>query len=264
MKSKGLIITLIILLSIIIFLLIMFLVAYLRGGTNLKNGIFNFSSKSTNVVFDKEFEIASIQNINVKQDAGDIIIKENTEGKMKVVAYGEDVNDIEVDTSDGNLNIDYTHKSVRFFSFGNRKNDIIIYVPSLYADEIKIKNDYGNVEITNLENATVDIDSDCGNVEIGTIKNATVKCDYGNVEIGEVLNKCNIKVDCGNIEIDKLAINEDSNLEADLGNIEIQDTNEIYIDAKVDLGKLKINNNNRDAKVTLKAQCDCGNIAINN
>ena len=63
-------------------------------------------------------------------------------------------------------------------------------------------------------------------------------------------------IDCGNAEIDTLSINENSNIEVDLGNIEIGSTNDIYIDASVDLGKTNINNNNRNSSVTLKVKCD--------
>lgn len=178
MKNKGLIITLIILLSIVIFFLVMFLVTYLNGGISFKNGIFNVSSKSTNVIVDKEFELSSVKSINVIQDAGDIIIKETESDNIKVVIYGEDIDRIDVNTNDGNLNIDYANKKrFYFFNFGNIKNDIVIYVPSIFADEINIKNDYGNIEMANFENVTADIDCDCGNVEIGKIKNARVSCD---------------------------------------------------------------------------------------
>lgn len=61
-----------------------------------------------------------------------------------------------------------------------------------------------------------------------------------------------------------LAIRENSNIKSDYGNIEINNTNDIYIDAEVDLGKTKINKNNRNAEIVLKLECDCGNITINN
>lgn len=257
MKNKGLIITLIVLLSIVIFFLVMFLVTYLNGGINFKNGIFNVGSRNTTIIYDKEFELSNIQNIQVKQDTGDVIIKENENDNIKVVIYGENASDITVNKNGSDLNIDYDSKeSFNFINFGNKKNDIIVYVPSTYANKMNIKNDYGNVEIADLKDATVDIDCDCGNVELGKIKNATIKCDCGNVEISEVLNKCDIVIDCGNAEIDTLSINENSNIEVDLGNIEIGSTNDIYIDASVDLGKTNINNNNRNSSVTLKVKCD--------
>ena len=162
-----------------------------------------------------------------------------------------------------NLTIDYTNKHpFVFFGIGTIKNDIIVYIPSNYRNEIKIKNDYGNCEMINLENATVNIDSDAGNVKLGKIKNATIKCDYGNVEIDEILNKCDIKVDCGNVEIGKISIQENSTIKADLGNVDIGEINDIYIDADVDLGKANINGNNRNSDITLKINCDLGNINV--
>lgn len=263
MKNKGVIIALLILLSIIVFFLVMFLVVYLSGGINFRNGIINIGSKSRNIIFDKTFEMKNIKNIEIIQDAGDITFKETSNDYIQVVVYGKNENDVNVNLNDDKLDIDYKNKGqFVFFGIGVQKNDIIVYIPSTYSNEIKIKNDYGNCEISDLENATINIDSDAGNVEVGKIKNATIKCDYGNVEVKEILNKCDIKADCGNIEVDKLSIIENSSIKADLGNVNINQTNDIYIDANVDLGKTNINHNNRNANITLKINCDCGNVNV--
>lgn len=260
MKTKGIIVGLIILLSIIVISLIIFLITYLKGGINFRS-----SSKSNTIILDKTFKVEDITNIEIKQDAGDIIFRESTDNNIQVVVYGENENDVDINLNQNNLTIDYTSKN-RFvvFGIGTIKNDIIVYIPSNYSNEIKIKNDYGETEMIDLENATVNIDCDAGNVELGKIKNATIKCDYGNIEVKEILNKCDIKADCGNIEITKISIMEDSSIKADLGNVEIIETSDIYIDANVDLGKIKINKNNRNSNVTLKIDCDCGNITVNN
>lgn len=259
MKNKGVIISLIILIAIIILFLIAFLVVALNGGMNF----ISVGTKSNNVIFDKTFELEDIENIEIRQDAGDIILKETTNDNIQVVLYGENENDFNVNTTNKKLDIDYTNRSkFVLFSFGTISNDIIIYIPSSYSNEIKIKNDYGKCEVADLENAIIDIDCDCGDVKLGKIKNATIKCDYGNIEVKEILNKCDIKADCGNIEIDKISIWENSTIKADLGNVEIGETNDIYIDSEVDLGKTNINKNNRNADVTLKINCDCGNVIV--
>ncbi len=265
MNNKGLIIARIILLTIMVFLLTIFLVSYLSVRRNFKNGGFFIESKSNNVIFDKTYELEEIGNIDIKQDAGDVFFRETENNYIQVVLYGENQEDVDVSLRDKNLNIDYTHKgNFGFFNFNVTKNDIIIYLPSNYKNEIKIKNDYGICEMDDLENARVNIDCDAGDVKLGKIKDATVKCDYGNVNVKEILNKCDIKADCGNIEIDKISIQENSTIKADLGNIDINNTNDIYIEADVDLGKTNINNNNRNAEVTLKINCDCGNVTVNN
>lgn len=266
MKNKGIIITLIILLSIIIFFLVIFLVMYLTGGINFKNGIFSIGTKNTNIIYDNKFKLENVKNIDIKQDAGDIIFKETENDYIQVVLYGENEGDAQAQLNNGNLNIDNIHnkRNFVFFNFGTIKNDIIIYIPSNYSNEIKIKNDYGKCEIIDLENATVNIDCDAGSVKLGKMKNATLKCDYGDIEVKEIINKCDIKANCGNIKIDTISIKENSTIKADLGNVDINNTNDIYIDADVDLGKANINKNNINSETTLKINCDCGNITVNN
>lgn len=260
MNNKTPIILLLILLSLIIFALVMFLVVNLTGG---KARIINIGSKNNKIIYDESFNLEEIKNIEIKQDAGDITFKESTDDNITVTAYGEKVQDIEVTLNGDKLTVDYTRKNrFIFFNFGNIKNDIIINIPSSYNNTIKIDNNLGNCYINDLPNATINVNCDAGNVETGKIKNANIKCDLGQVEIGEILNKCDIKVDSGNVEIEKLLINENSKIKADLGNINIKETNDIYINASVDLGKANINGNNRNSEVTLELECDCGNINV--
>ena len=264
MKNKSIIITLIILLCIIIFFLVMFLVGCLTGKINYTNGILFFGTKKSNsIIFDKTYSVEDINNIDIRQDAGNVIFRETSEDNIQVIVYGENESDVDVNFNQNNLAIDNTHnKKFILFNFGVIAKDIVVYIPSTYNKTIKIKNDYGNCEMLDLENATVDIDCDCGNVKLGKIKNANVKCDLGDTEIKEILNKCDIKADCGNVEIDTISIQEDSTIKADLGNVDINKTNDIYIESEVDLGKTNISQNNRNSKITLKINCDCGNVTV--
>lgn len=260
MNNKTPIICLLILLSLLIFILVMFLVVNLTGG---KGKIISIGSKSNKIIYDKTFSLEEIKNIEIKQDAGDITFKETLEDNITVTVYGEEEQDIEVMLKGDELIVDYTKiNRFIFFNFGNIKNDIIINIPSSYNNTIKINNNLGNCYINNLPNATINVDCDAGNVEAGKIRNANIKCDLGQVKVEEILNKCDIKVDSGSVEIEKLLINENSKIKADLGNINIKETNDIYIDAEVDLGKANINANNRNSEVTLKLECDCGNINV--
>ena len=259
MKNKGIIIALIILLSIIIFFLVMFLVIVLTGKKTLFFGI----KKSTNIIFDKTYSLEDINNIDIRQDTGDVIFRETTEDNIQVIIYGENKTDVDVNFNQNGLSIDNTHnKKFVFLNFGVIAKDIVVYIPSTYNKTIKIKNDCGNCEMLDLENATVDIDCDCGNVKLGKVKNVTVKCDLGDTEIKEVLNKCDIRADCGDIEIDTISIEEDSTIKAELGNVDINKTDDIYIESEVDLGKTKIFQNNRNSEITLKINCDCGNVTV--
>ena len=158
MKNNGLIVTLIILLSIIVFFLVTFLVVYLKGGVNFMN----FGSNSTNVIFDDTFNMENIQNIKINQDVGDIIFKETTNDYIQVVLYGDNNDTANVQVIDDRLDINYViRKKISFFNFGVTKKDIIVYIPKSYSNMITIKNSYGNSEIIDLENATVNIEANC-------------------------------------------------------------------------------------------------------
>ena len=265
MKNKSVIITLIIIISIIIVLLVMFLIMALKGRVSLKIGFDNSISNSSNIIFEEQFETKDIKKIDINQDAGNIIFKQSTDGFIKVTIYGENKDEVKVNLKNSELEIDYTHKNnVEIFNFIDKKSEIIIYVPSDFSEEINIGNNYGNIEIIDLENITVNINSDSGDIQLGKVKNANIKNNYGNIDVKEILNKCDIEADCGNIKIDKVKIQENSLIKANLGNITINNTNDIYIDAEVDLGTLNINKNNRASEITLKIHNDCGNIEINN
>lgn len=267
MKNKGLIITLIVLLSIATVLLIAFLAVSIAGKISFNGISFGWRSKSKQIIYDNKYESEGINEIEIVQDAGDTIIREAEGDYIQVVLYGEDEKDAQVRINNGKLYIENTHYkkvNISFFSFGTEENDVIIYLPSSYSNLINVKNNYGECKMMDLENAIVNIDCDAGDIELGKIKDANIKCAAGNVEIKEITNKCNIEVNCGNLEIDTISINADSRIEANLGNVEIEKTNDIYIEAEVNLGSKKINKNNTNAEVTLKIECDCGNVEVNN
>ncbi|MBQ2937858.1 MAG: DUF4097 family beta strand repeat protein [Clostridia bacterium] len=262
MKNKGLIITLIIILLIIITGLIVFLYLSLSGKLNFQLGFKNLGTKSSNIIFDNSYELDSIDNLEILSTAGNINFKDSTDGKIRVVVYGQNNDELKVSLEENKLKVDYSEYKNVSIGFNFYINDIIIYIPKDYSKEINIDADYGDIEIIDLENATINIKEDCGNVKLGKVKNTSIENSYGNVEIAEILNKFTIESDCGNIKIDKVQITENSYIKSDYGNVKIKETNDIYIDAKTDLGDVNVNTNNRHSEITLKIEGDCGDIKV--
>lgn len=261
MRNKGLIIFLIIILVIIILGLIALLSFFIGNGNKFQ---FGNMSKSKNKILEQEYEVNSIKNIQIASDAGDVQIKTSENDKIKVVAYGENANKLNIESTSSKLQVEYKNNGYIFFGFNRYKSEIIVYIPANYENDINVDIDYGNLVSEDFENATINVKEDCGNIELGKIKNAYIKNDCGNVKVKSITNKLDIKTDCGNIEIQELDIKENSKLQCDLGNIAIGPTNDIFIDATVDLGKSNINKNNRQSQITLKVNVDCGNIDVNN
>lgn len=261
MKSKWMIIALLIIISVIIFSLVIFLVGVLNGRVNM--GFLNFGMrKSDTIIFDKEYKLEDINKIEVLSAAGDVTFKESEDGEIRVVAYGKEDNKLEVELKDKKLKVDYSKTNNKWISFNRYSNDIVIYIPSKYAGEIRVKNDYGECKICDLENAKMDLEVNCGNIEIGKVKNLEARCDLGNVKVDNILNKCNIEVDCGDVKIEDLQIQENSSIKCDLGSVKIRKINDIYVDADVDLGSTKLGKNNRQSEITLKVEVDCGDLKV--
>ena len=295
MKNKKWIIISIILLSIIMVALSIFFVGLLQNDFKFKGFRIGLQS-SDELVLDKTYE-EKFDNIVIDANTSEIFIKESATENIKTVIYGEkDYTDVA--TSNETLNIQIKGKKCIGFCFNQKIAKVEIYLPKEYVGNIEIKNDYGNIFIDEFLNANIDIEADCGDVLIhgGNIVNVsnnygdieireanvltinedcgdviisktndvTVKNSYGDIKIESVANYLYLENDCGDIELNNINLNKDSYIKNDFGDIEIGNTNELFIDAKTDLGKVKIKNNYNNYDITLKIENDCGDIVVNN
>lgn len=294
MKNKGIIITLIVFLSLLATSLIIMMIILLNGG--FKNFSFlMFSSVSDTLAFEEEYH-EPFRMIEVDSDASEIEFISTDEDFVKVVIYGDEKN-INVSKKKERLSIT-TKMNCHFLCYKQKRSKIEIYLPKDYAGKIKIDNNYGNVSIGEFKNAEIAVDSDCGDIDvvagdtvkldndlgdihleyansaeleenagkvtIGEVGNIKAKNDLGDITIEKVTNSLELKDSCGDITIDEIIITKNSSIKNDLGKVKIGFTNEIYIDASTDLGKVKINENTRQSDITLKIENSCGDIIVDN
>ena len=295
MKSKKVIISLIIILSLVVISLIVLLIMLLNN--KFKFPLFMFGNKvSDELILDEIYDL-DFNNINIEANASNIYIKTSSDNHVRVVVYS-DAKDVVVETNNNVLKVKSKGKKCVGFCFNFKLTKIEIYLPEDYDKSINIQNNYGNVEIEEFLNADINIEEDCGDVsilggnvvnvnnkygdiainkantgnikedcgdvKIGTINDVTVSNSYGDIKISMVNNYLNLKNNCGDIKVDKINLNKNSTITDDLGDIKIGTTNEIYIDAKTSLGDLKINNNYNKSDITLKIKNNCGDIKVNN
>lgn len=259
MKNRGFIIALIILLVIVILSLVWLLIACISGRMNFWNG---FTRKSKNLVYDEIFEVSEVKDIEVSSKAGDITFKESSSDEIRVVVYAKSKDDASVKLNGSTLSVkNDIERNNRWFNF-DTLSDIIIYIPNDFENKITIKNNYGDCELISLKEASLDVHLDCGDLSLQKIKNVNIKSNYGDVKISDVLNKCTIDSSCGDIKIENMEINEDSSIKSNFGDVKIEKINNVYVDAKVDLGDVKIEGNDRHSDITLKIKSDCGDIKV--
>ena len=152
-------------------------------------------------------------------------------------------------TTSNQLIIDETYPSIAQITIDETASDIHIYSTDKKQCRVVV---YGDKDYTNID------------INIGNIKNINVENNFGDTEIENITGELVIEADCGNINIDRININKNSKIKCDLGDVKIHSTNEIYIDAKVDLGDVHINNNYRHSNTTLNIEVDSGDITIKN
>lgn len=295
MKNKGLIISLVVFLVIVCVLLICFMVSVING-KHVLTKIFISDRQSNKLVINKTYE-NNFEKININVGAGDVYVKESNDNNIKVFIYGEKEN-TKVSTNDGDLSIFVKEKNCFGFCFNITKNKIEVYLPKNYKNNIVINSKHGDVNIDSFLNANVNVDAglgdilikgalttkvsnDCGDITInraknisvnasagdiiiGTANNINARNNYGDIEINNVLNYINIDLDCGDVQIKNVNINKNSTITNNYGDVKISLTNNIYIDAKTDLGDVDINHNDRMSNSTLKIKSNCGDIEVDN
>lgn len=295
MKNKGLIITLITILAILSISLLALMIFLING--NVKVPFINFSNKiSEEFIFDENYE-NNFDKININSSSSDINIQKSKDNLVRVVIYGdEDLLTISDDSTE--LYISLENKKCFGFCFNVKQNKIEVYLPADYSKDIIINNNYGDIELAEFENSNIEINEDCGDVyikngnkiivknsygdikideafdinikeqagdvKIGDVKFATIENNYGDITVESINGSLDINDDCGDIKIDEINLEKNSYITNNLGDIKIGSTNEIYIDAKTDLGSVKINNNYNKSDIILKLENDCGDIKVNN
>lgn len=294
MKSKIGIILLIILLIIICIGLISFMINIINGKSVFR---FGFSNKvSEELIINEEYD-NTFKKIDITSEAGEVYVKTSNEKKVKVKIYSEAEN-TKVETENNELTIISQEKKGHIFAFNNKISKIEVYLPENYENTIKIKNNYGDIEVEKFANSDIEIEEDCGDVLVQQGKKVSIKNDYGDIKlekaieanikqsagdvkidevndinvennygdikIKNVYNSLKVEEDCGEVKIENININENSSIENNLGDIKIGSTNEIYINASIDLGDIKINQNYPKSEITLKIKNNCGDIKVDN
>ena len=258
MKSKGLIITLIVILIILLAGLIILFINLLNNGFK-----FNFrfiNNVSENLVIDKNYDNL-FDEIKISTDAAFVKIVESDTFKLEI--YGEKENII-VSDSTNVLDINVKSDKCNFFCINTTLSKVIVYLPSDYDKKITIVNHYGDVKIDSFDNLILDAKLNAGDIKVDSVFDIKAKNNYGDIKIGKVNNYLNLSNDCGDIKLGEINISKDSKIHSSLGNIKIGETNEINIDADTDLGDVKVKNNYRKSDITLKIENNCGDIKVNN
>ena len=293
MKTNKGVILLIVLLSLIILGLIGLMTLVINKKYNFN--INKFTQRIEKLQIDESYE-NTYEKININSDASDVIIKKSENENIYLKVYSEKEYS-KVENNETELNIEVKQKKCGIICINNKISKVELYLPENYEKEINIENKYGDIEIDSFEKANLKIKEDVGDIKLEKANIVDIKNNYGDIKINEInkgtikesagdikINKVNnikiennygdtlieeineyveIEEDAGDIKINTLNIKQNSTIKNNAGDIDINNTNDIYIDAKTDVGSTKINNNNNKAEITLKIEDNVGDIKVN-
>jgi len=293
-ENKNWIIASIVMLSIVAVALIVLLIGLL--GNKFKfNWIFSGSSISTELAVDTVYE--NVGGLDINSDSAQVYVKEALDNDVRLIIYG-DKNYIKHNMVNNTLKVDVESKSCIGICFKNSIAKVEIYLPKDYINNIDINNRYGDISVGEFNKASINVVSNAGDVDISgggsvkivndygdiyigqadvlnieasagdididEVKEVTVENDYGDIKIDNVFGYLNVDADCGDISIRNVELYKNSSIKSDFGDVYIGGTNQIYIDAKSNLGDVKVKNNYRDSELELKIENSCGDVEVVN
>ena len=278
--------------GIVILVLIVILVVV----ANLLKTSYRKFYKVNNEMIQEQSYNTFFNEININTKMTDIEIKQSNDNTFKVITYGEK-DYIKLDENNNKLFIDTNNKNLISLDFYSCISKIKLYVPSNYNEIIRINNEFGNIDIEEFNDLTLDVKQKVGNLfskntnfirvesknvnielekaNIARISNKNGKINIkevndlvidsvnGNVTIENLNEYLKINLDSGNIKIDSINLNKDSDINLRYGNVIINKIEDINIKAKTDRGKKEVKNNNKKSDIKLEIYNKSGNIKVN-
>ena len=212
------------------------------------------------VVFDKTYE--NVEEISIAAYTGNINLKYSDDDTVRVEIASKKKY-VNVKNEDNKLTINVKGNKCNFMCFNTKSSHITVYLPKNYNKKVIASLDLGDIHVVNFKKLTLDVSNDLGDIKIDGVANLTGKAKMGDIKVKNVYSYINIKNNMGDIKIDNLTITKDSTIKNNMGDIKITKTNNIYVDADVDLGDVKVKKNNRKADISLKIKNNMGDIKVN-
>lgn len=294
-KNNTAAIIMIVVLSLLIVLIVAFLVKFINTDFKITSFRFNISSVSNKLQFSKTYS-ESFEKINVNGDAIDIYIKDSNDANTYLKIYSSKKK-YKVDTINNELYInEYSKNNINFFNF--KVSKLELYVPKDYNKNINIDTKYGDIRIENFNDAKFDVKSKAGDIKVNSAKELNLSNNFGDIKVvnskvlkaqnsagdikisrvdsaqiknsaGDIkinlINKyINIKNSAGDIDINNLNVAKNSKIINKCGDIKINNVNDVFIDAKTEVGDLDYNNKRTNSTLTLIVKNKLGDIEINN
>lgn len=173
-------------------------------------------------------------------------------------------------------------KDTRFTNISLNIESGNLDIASLQADVLKIRNEYGDISLTQYKGNSLDTKMESGNLSISALDTAraTIDNEYGQVRISDSKgDRLDIQMDSGNCQIDRLGFSN-TKIKDEYGDISLGLPGELDsygFDLCAEYGDIRVGNEKRgfdyesdeityqtagDGEKTISISCESGNIEI--
>lgn len=246
---------------------------------NRNQPFFHFNRRTNMEVLEKKkFDSNLIEKISIRVKSSDIHIIEGDTNQVEVKVIGNKKEDYQVEIQNKELRINKRDENYFCFGFCYTDYEVEIKVPKAYSKDMNITTASGSVLIDTNLTSNLDILTISGDVEVKEINNARIKTTSGEIEISKAQNldlistsgdievgsckNVEIKTTSGEISIGYLELSKNAKIKTVSGDVEIEKTNDIYIDVKTISGDTEIKNNNRKSPYELLIETTSGDVEV--
>ena len=281
MKSKGLIITLIVVLSLFTIAISGGLIFLLTRGEDFKFN-FNFENANLELIESKEVENTEINKLYINVKSTDIFIKESENDKVLVEYYSNRKNNPKIELLNNTIIVDESEYDVSCVGFCNQRRKIMIFIPESYEGDLEIDTKSGDVksttdlsknntkintssgDVTLSKTGIINVSTSSGDINLDKAKELKATTSSGDIEINTIYDKLSIETSSGDVEIEKINLKDNSNIQTSSGDVEISNNEGLcYIDVTTSSGDQKIKKSDRKSDIVLSIKTNSGDISVN-
>jgi len=296
MKSKGVVITLIVFLSILA-------VALVGGMILLMNKDFNFSfnvgESNLKLIDTFETNVDGVEELKFELESTDVEVKEASDGIVKIEYYSNKNKKLKMEQEGSTVLVEENEESNVCIGICINERKVVVYVPASYKGIYNIKTASGDIKyrIDIVDNKlTVNTSSgdvaleNAGDVYIKTVsgevktknigKNkiittsgdiavkaasgpSEIKTTSGDIAVTKVSKGIDFQTVSGYISVSALTINENSSIKTTSGDVRIgKNTSTCYVDASTTSGDINIDKSDRKSDLILTIKTVSGDITV--
>ena len=265
---------------VLLSLLIIFLLSFMTCLIIFPNNYyFRFNGKAEEL-YNEVYETDDVDSLNVDMISADIDVRYSEDEKIRVIINGyEKVKDTyRINLNNRELSITENSKPTFWFGFSSGGDNIIIYLPQSYKNDISLKgvssdirlrNDYdldltvkttsGDVNINRINNINVETTS--GEINIKSAKKVKASSVSGDIDINNLTN-LDVKTVSGDVSLGIIKMTKNGKIKTTSGDVRIDEVKNVYVETKTTSGDVDINKNDRKADIILSITTVSGDITV--